>query len=202
VTRKALYEGIAKNLEIISEDDQLGISMLIPGNKISDAVWTFSGTLQGDTADRPFYGDIQLTCPLAETPACWQLTSLVIDGNPYTLAISQSSASVDLLPEEQETLVIANAEPLETVIEETSEQTAAPTPSPEAITSKLYTTVSDNVNARMGPGSSFDVAFKMPTNVPLTLLEEQDTWGHFEYVGANNEVGQIWIALSLVKEAE
>ncbi|MDV7339296.1 hypothetical protein RYZ26_06805 [Terasakiella sp. A23] len=224
VSRKALYEGIAKNLDTLSEDDQLKISMLIPGNVVKENVWSFSGTFKGESADRPFFGQIRMTCQVVETHACWKLQELVIDGTPYTLAIEDTVQTEELLPEEKENQILETTENQESGAKQEIKAEIEQTPNQEDTISKeieqsvtkiklppkapavkseeisIYRTVSDNVNARMGPGSDHGIAFKMPSSVSLKLLKKDGKWGEFEYKGANDQTGKIWIALSLVKK--
>ncbi|MDG4720107.1 MULTISPECIES: SH3 domain-containing protein [Thalassospira] len=63
---------------------------------------------------------------------------------------------------------------------------------------KIWHTTSDTVNARMGPGTGYDIAFKMPSSTPLKLMEEQDGWGRFSYSGQDGKVYSVWVAMSLV----
>lgn len=62
----------------------------------------------------------------------------------------------------------------------------------------VWRTTSDNVNARMGPGTDYEVAFAMPQSTPMQLLEQKDNWGHFSYVGPDGKTYRVWIYMNLV----
>ncbi|OKH87456.1 hypothetical protein [Thalassospira sp. TSL5-1] len=62
----------------------------------------------------------------------------------------------------------------------------------------VWRTTSDNVNARMGPGTDYEVAFAMPQSTPMQLLEQKDGWGHFSYVGPDGNTYRVWIYMNLV----
>lgn len=62
----------------------------------------------------------------------------------------------------------------------------------------VWRTTSGNVNARMGPGTDFEVAFAMPETTPLRLLEQKNGWGRFAYAGPDGKTYRVWIYMTLV----
>ena len=78
-----------------------------------------------------------------------------------------------------------------------SRETAAAPPQTEENT--FWRTTSDIANARLAPSLDGQVAFKMSSGVPLTLVEERGTWGLFEYPAANDQRGRVWIHMDVVE---
>jgi hypothetical protein len=64
---------------------------------------------------------------------------------------------------------------------------------------EIWHTTSNTVNARMGPGTDYEIAFQMPTSTPLKLMEEQNGWGRFSYSGQDGKSYSVWVAMSLVE---
>ena len=58
----------------------------------------------------------------------------------------------------------------------------------------------DAVNARLGPGTGYDVAFTLGPDLPLVLIRQENGWGLFEYPAQGGETGQIWIFMDLVRQ--
>ena len=77
--------------------------------------------------------------------------------------------------------------------ENTTAANAADAPSGD-----VWRTTSGNVNARMGPGTDFEVAFAMPETTPLHLIEQKNGWGHFSYIGPDGKTYRVWIYMTLV----
>ncbi|AUG54557.1 hypothetical protein [Thalassospira marina] len=67
-----------------------------------------------------------------------------------------------------------------------------------ATSGDVWRTTSDNVNARMGPGTDFEIAFAMPQSTPMQLLEQKNDWGHFAYSGPDGKTYRVWIYMNLV----
>ena len=57
----------------------------------------------------------------------------------------------------------------------------------------------NGVNGRTGPGTQFDLAFKIDKSLTLELKRRDGKWGLFSYPAINGETGEIWIYLSLMK---
>lgn len=229
-SHKVLYESISHKLQELGDQEQLKPTLLIPGAQMGKNTWSFNGNLSGQTSDRPFFGTIVAVCDNLKDLDCWQLGSLTVNGVPYQFTVenkrpmntvarvdtakktdSQSLPDRGVKSSNEDTTQQKQEDTAAKIEEKTEIKKESPSVSIDLQTATLnkpqriekpviWRTVTNNVNARMGPGSNYDIAFKMPQSVPLTLVKSENKWGQFEYTGANNQTGRIWIAMSLVKK--
>ncbi|OSQ40486.1 hypothetical protein [Thalassospira mesophila] len=75
---------------------------------------------------------------------------------------------------------------------------AAPAQAGAQVSGEVWRTTSNNVNARMGPGTDYEVAFAMPSTTAMSLLEQKNGWGRFSYQGPDGKTYRVWIYMSLV----
>ena len=61
-------------------------------------------------------------------------------------------------------------------------------------TIKTVVTKADNCNIRKGPGTQYDVAFRVSKGIPFKVLETKGSWLKIEH--ADGDIG--WIAKSLI----
>lgn len=228
-----VYAGILEALQPTLQLHEYSLTMLVPGNRMSEFEWNFRGTLAKESVTPPFYGQVNYTCGMAGGDYCWQLAELAVDGRQIELISGtvggvSADETMDTDPngsgddassnaqEMDETIAPdANGESSSDVLEETSSDIAAeaaqdvvveevaaaseePLSQPQEDV-KIWHSTSSSVNARMGPGTDFDIAFKMPTSTPLKLMEQKNGWGRFSYSGQDGKVYSVWLAMSLVE---
>lgn len=92
---------------------------------------------------------------------------------------------------------------LDTTIEKRDAESPKPAETPGTkkpfVDGRLVWRVTEpQVNARLGPGTEFEVAFTISPEVPLYLVRKKGAWGLFEYLGNKDTVGQVWLYLDLV----
>ena len=202
-----LYRAIT--LQMIDIAPQIGakVSLLVPGNRTPDMkpAWNFRGALKGDSSTKPFYGLINATCDDFVNDQCWSIASLTIDGTLAYKRVEEDMESLTKSSSDAENVILDNEDATSqssvqsSVMEESVEQPVAEViVKPEAI----WHTKTNNVNGRLGPGTKFDIAFKIQKSVKLYLLEEKENWGLFGYKAKNGGDGQIWISLRLVEKQE
>jgi uncharacterized protein YgiM (DUF1202 family) len=191
-----LYNGILGRLKSYDESIGQRLSLLIPGEGTGDQEWNFRGAIHESNGTKPFYGTIRSTCHDFSSLDCWSLALLTIDGTPVFAESKTPNATAPdtkLRPQ-----IRTDADKGET--SETAQPMNMPghlvADSPPAVAT--WRTTTDSANARLGPGTQFDVAFQVPSTIPLTLVEKQGDWGLFSYRASDGTRGRIWIAMSLV----
>ena len=204
-----LYRAIT--MQMIDLAPQIGakVSLLVPGNKTNDSepTWNFRGALKGENSTKPFYGLINAICDDFTNEQCWSLSSLTIDGTlafkRKNLDTKEAQAANKLMDSSSspntalDTAETATDQPL--VIEETRVQ---PVTEEAVKPEEIWHTRTNNVNGRVGPGTDFDIAFKISTPVNLSLVEQKGNWGLFKYKAINGGEGQVWISIKLVKKQD
>lgn len=229
-----VYAGILEALQPTLQLHDYSLTMLVPGNRMSEFEWNFRGTLSKESVTPPFYGQVNYICGMVGGDYCWQLGELAVDGRQIEL-ISGTAGGVSTddametdqsgsvgdtgstnAPELEDTSTPdTNGESSSDVLDKTSSDSAADATDEVAVEEvavaseeplsqpqedvKIWHTTSSAVNARMGPGTDFDIAFKMPTSTPLKLMEQQNGWGRFSYSGQDGKVYSVWLAMSLVE---
>ncbi len=187
------------------------IATLIVGetSQTETNAWNFRGALKIDVSTRTVFGTIQNIYDNFANPDCWQLATLAIDGEFQTLAIKDVETSAED-ESRQVSTTAATSVTTETVVQNTDTAAMDETITVpddlnsnsvvQAIAPEIWFTKTNNVNGRTGPGTDFSVAFRIPTDVPLTFVEKQDKWGLFSYAAQGGGEGRIWVSLSLVQK--
>ena len=219
-----IYAGILEALQPTLQLHEYGLTMLVPGNRKGELEWNFRGTLSKETAMPPFFGRVTYTCGTTDTNYCWHLVELAVNGRQIEVVTSTvgkeiatgTSIKQDNTSDSDQAgeglNQNANSEPASSTIAEkipgdvsddtVSEEVTAVTNETGALPVehvKIWHTTSSAVNARMGPGTDYEVAFQMPSSTPLKLMEERDGWGRFSYSGEDGKVYSVWMAMSLVE---
>jgi hypothetical protein len=195
-----LYTAIQEALRTHESGVGERLALLVPGEKVDLTSWNFRATVNSGDLSKPAFGTIRNLCDAFAETRCWELVSLEIDGQEaFAEAAQETGPSLDqsarlqlqdATPNEQDT-------PLEkeggTALQPASAPNLPPTP-------ETWHTRTDNVNGRVGPGTDYDVAFKMPMVLELTLIETRDGWGRFAYPASDGTAGEIWIWMQLVEK--
>lgn len=219
-----IYAGILEALQPTLQLHEYGLTMLVPGNRMGEFEWNFRGTLSKESARPPFFGRVTYTCGTSDANYCWHLAELAVDGRQIEIitgavgneVVTETSIKQDNTADSAQAgegvKQEANSEPaLEKIAgkipsdvpdDAASEEVTAVTSDTGALpveNVKIWHTTSNTVNARLGPGIDYGVAFQMPSSTPLKLIEEQDSWGRFSYLGEDGKVYSVWMAMSLVE---
>jgi len=217
-----LYTAIHARMEPFETSQGANVDLLVPGEKVSDMTWNFRGGLKDQVSSKPFFGTIRSVCEDFSDAGCWELVTLSVDGmtvfsedavqpgsNPPTaLAAQEIEAAPVSAPVTMETADAAARPQKPDQTEDASLRTAsAEAGAPDIDASeappparKIWHTQSDNVNGRMGPGTEYDVAFKIPPRLDLALVETKEDWGLFRYPARDGKEGKIWIWMPLVEQ--
>ncbi|RCK34070.1 hypothetical protein TH9_06665 [Thalassospira xiamenensis] len=223
-----IYAGIIEAVKPTLDVHGYGLTMLVPGNRLGEFEWDFRGTLGKENVSPPFYGRVTYVCEDNPQSYCWRLDELLINGRTierisgdaqglneretaegaavetveqvaagFSADDQVGASEISTDPQESET-VSENANDTDVVAEVASvaSENTVPLPDDEV---KIWHSTSDTVNARIGPGTDYKIAFQMPSATPLKLLEEQDGWGQFSYTGPNGKIYSVWIAMTLVE---
>jgi hypothetical protein len=198
------------------------VSFFVLGHPITAKSWAMRGTISGANGDRPFYGTVDLKCEKYDLEQCWGLSELFIDGKIIPLPDTPTKTELAKILAKTPPKKAREAMPTAPIIglnertvrrkrqatlksEPASLEVSAKPPTktvgvikPKKST-KIWSTISNSVNGRLGPGENFPIAFLVPRNVELKFLHKKDGWGAFEYEAEGNQVGKIWISLKFVK---
>ena len=182
--------------------------MLITGAESSPGIWNFRGSLKGKDGEKPFFGTVRSTCDVYENLKCWRLHTLNINGmklDPYNVQDDKQSEKLNtgkLPPVTKNNANIKKltaqpaASPKSLVVAPAEKKSTAP---PEKPKINRWRAKQNGVNGRTGPGTQFDLAFKIDKSLTLELKRRDGKWGLFSYPAINGETGEIWIYLSLMK---
>ena len=183
------------------------ITMIIPGQRVGDEQWRFTGSLKEGRFDKPFYGVIFARCLNYDEISCWRLTELTVNGKPVMLAEGQENNVAQegdiLISDENPSQSKADTEAEPPVNGAVSVPVDVIVPALDQGAAKVaavtfWKTKSDNVNTRSGPGTNFPKGFVMPSYVKLTLVREEQGWGLFSYTAKGGGQGQVWIIKNFV----
>ena len=191
---------------------QTEAAFLAIGQGLDETSWSIRGTINKENRYIPVFAAIRYHCANHNEDAqCWSLEKLIIDGvhSPIDTLKNGSRESSNAEDAENSTAFqIADRPRLQKTVEPPATSKVKANISPkqrmQTETSKplmIWRTRSDNVNARSGPGLDTKVVFKMNVTTPLTLIEQRKHWGLFEYSMANDELGHVWIHMSMVQKS-
>lgn len=190
--------------------------------------WSLRGSFKRENRNIPIFASITHICDAkSDDPDCWRLGELSVDGRniptgtPMVSSITENttpsgeagkakgddagkttqSSKSDLVPRSaHETTDTPSLVP-----PATTKNAAVPietkTASAQGGDNTIWRTKSDKANARVAPSLDAEIAFTMPSDIPLTLIEERNSWGHFEYPAANKQRGSVWIHMDVVERA-
>lgn len=204
---RRLYSAIRTQMESLESSLGARVDLLVPGEVAAPSTWNFRGTLRDANAPKPFFGTIRSVCEVYLSPDCWELVTLSVDGLsvfseeamlPATRLseIERSGPDEEAGRLESEKLDQEDVMPMETAFSVERPDETAQEKSPE----KHWYTRTDNVNGRLGPGTEYEIAFKIPSDLPLTLTESTSDWGLYKYPASNGKDGKIWIWMPLVEQ--
>lgn len=198
ISHKKLYDGISKNLKIITVEEDLKLTMLIPGERIKPNTWLFSGNFGEQTLNRPFYGQVTQTCNKVETHACWKIQELVIDGNPYQFEGSELPPSTY---DAESMLFSSKKEPNPTSASSITLNLSLSTPPQEThALNTQYHPIKDGVRAYAGPGERYDPVQTVNSDNLLVLNGKKANWGQFYISDQPDEL--LWINFDHVRKAK
>jgi hypothetical protein len=190
-----IYDAIRELTTEQFSDYGLAIALLVPGASITENTWDFRGNARTSERDKPFFGTIRNICLEFGDIACWRLSLLNLDGVALPLT---SDASLDETINQAANIASGQSEPLQSEIQpqaKPQKPQAKPETKPEL---QIWRTRTNNVNGRMGPGTEFKIAFKIPDSINLGLIEKRDGWGLFRYDAEGGKEGKIWVSMRLV----
>jgi|GEM_PF-6347198 uncharacterized protein YgiM (DUF1202 family) len=204
-SNSVLYLAIQEALRAHESGIGERLSLLVPGEKVDLTSWNFRATTRNGDLSKPVFGTIRNLCDAFADANCWTLISLEIDGQPaFSGQTSQSAPVLDQVVSSPARNALSQERDEPAATQSTSLQPAAASDAPvlseTATPAEKWRTRSENVNGRMGPGTEYDIAFKVPRGMALTLVETRSGWGRFEYPTSDGSGAQIWIWMQLVEK--
>ncbi len=202
-SRDAIEKAVREllELELNSRKFQPDVFVASPLRDIN--VWSLRGNLKttnSSGARQLFFARAKAVCGEWDDIACWKISALTVDGKPLEIkdttgpdGVAMNAGSLaDSAPDEKsgEGLPSGSLE---------NNTLKSPGKSGPKVGSGRWRTISDRVNARKGPGEDFETFFRMPKQVPLTLIKKDKDWGEFEYAGKDGTLGRVWIAMKVVE---
>lgn len=175
------------------------ISTLILGeqSQTQENAWNFRGAIKSTTSTRTIFGSVQNICSDFEKLECWRLSSLSIDGETVPL---NSGESMEMEASSEEAVTTTNVGETQSATPAQNDQETEAAQEDNSPPPEIWHTRTDKVNGRTGPGTEFPIAFKVPADVPLTFIKQQDNWGQFSYLAQGGGTGKIWVSMNLVEQ--